>query len=170
MMIGITGTPGCGKTTVAELLRKLGHPVLDLKTTVAPFVLEHDEASGSDVVDVDAWADAFPYTEGFVEGTFSHYLPCDKIVILRCRPDVLRERLAPRGYSEEKIRENADAEALDVILIETADAFASEQIYEIDTTHTDSDSVVMSILSFVNGETPASFGSLDWSEYITDVL
>ena len=170
MMIGITGTPGCGKTTVAELLRKLGHPVLDLKTTVAPFVLEHDEASGSDVVDVDAWADAFPYTEGFVEGTFSHYLPCDKIVILRCRPDVLRERLAPRGYSEEKIRENADAEALDVILIETADAFASEQIYEIDTTHTDSDSVVMSILSFVKGETPASFGSLDWSEYITDVL
>ena len=170
MMIGITGTPGCGKTTVAELLRKLGHPVLDLKTTVAPFILEHDEASGSDVVDVDAWADAFPYTEGFVEGTFAHYLPCDKIVILRCRPDVLRERLAPRGYSEEKIRENADAEALDVILIETADAFASEQIYEIDTTHTDSDSVVMSILSFVNGETPASFGSLDWSEYITDVL
>ena len=169
-MIGITGTPGCGKTTVAELLRKLGHPVLDLKTTVGPFVLEHDEASGSDVVDVDAWADAFPYTEGFVEGTFAHYLPCDKIVILRCRPDVLRERLAPRGYSEEKIRENADAEALDVILIETADAFASEQIYEIDTTHTDSDSVVRNILSFVKGETPASFGSLDWSEYITDVL
>jgi len=170
MMIGITGTPGCGKTTVAELLRKLGHPVLDLKTTVAPFVLEHDEASGSDVVDVDAWADAFPYTEGFVEGTFAHYLPCDKIVILRCRPDVLRERLAPRGYSEEKIRENADAEALDVILIETADSFASEQIYEIDTTSTDSESVVRRILSFAKGETPASFGSLDWSEYVTDVI
>ena len=53
-MIGITGTPGCGKTSIAELLRKDGHQVLDLKTTVAPFVLEHDEASGSDVVDVDA--------------------------------------------------------------------------------------------------------------------
>ncbi len=170
MMIGITGTPGCGKTSVAELLREMGHPVLDLKTTVGPFVLEHDDASGSDIVDVDAWADAFPYTEGFVEGAFAHYLPCDKIIILRCRPDVLRERLAPRGYSEEKIRENVEAEALDVILIETVDAFASEQIYEIDTTSTERESVVRSIISFVKGESPASFGSLDWSEYIADVL
>lgn len=170
MMIGITGTPGCGKTSVAELLREMGHPVLDLKTTVAPFVQEHDESSGSDVVDVDTWADVFPYTDGFVEGAFAHYLPCDKIVILRCRPDVLRERLAPRGYSEEKINENVEAEALDVILIETVDAFASEQIYEIDTTSTDRESVVRSIISFVKGESPASFGSLDWSEYIADVL
>lgn len=170
MMIGITGTPGCGKTAAAKLLQKLGHPVLDLKTTVGPFVLEHDDASGSDVVDVDAWAEAFPYTEGFVEGTFAHYLPCDKIVILRCRPDVLEKRLALRGYSKEKIRENIEAEALDVILIETVDAFASEQIYEIDTTSTERESVVRSIISFANGETPASFGSLDWSEYIADVI
>ncbi|HKL97497.1 MAG TPA: adenylate kinase family protein [Methanocorpusculum sp.] len=169
-MIGITGTPGCGKTSIAELLRSNGYQVLDLKTTVAPFVLEHDDASDSDVVDVDAWADAFPYTDGFVEGTFAHYLPCDKIIILRCRPDVLRERLAPRGYSEEKVRENLEAEALDVILIETVDVFASEQIYEIDTTSTDRESVVRSIISFVEGETPASFGSLDWSKYIEDVL
>jgi len=170
MMIGITGTPGCGKTSVAELLREMGHPVLDLKTTVAPFVLEHDDASGSDVVDVDAWVDAFPYTDGFVEGAFAHYLPCDKIIILRCRPDVLRERLAPRGYSEEKICENLEAEALDVILIETSDTFASEQIYEIDTTSIGIESVVSQILSFVKDEIPASFGLLDWSAYVLDVL
>jgi adenylate kinase len=170
MMIGITGTPGCGKTSVAELLRKQGYSVLDLKTTVTPFVLEHDDASGSDIVDVDAWADQFPYTDGFVEGAFAHYLPCDKIIVLRCRPDVLRERLAPRGYSLEKIRENLEAEALDVILIETSDAFASEQIYEIDTTSTDIKSVVSQIISFAKGEIPASFGSLDWSEYVLDVL
>jgi adenylate kinase len=63
-----------------------------------------------------------------------------------------------------------EAEALDVILIETADAFASEQIYEIDTTSTERESVVRSIISFAKGETPASFGSLDWSEYIADVI
>ncbi len=170
MMIGITGTPGCGKTSVAELLRDIGHPVLDLKTTVAPFVLEHDDASGSNIVDVDAWADAFPYTDGFVEGAFAHYLPCDKIIILRCRPDVLRERLAPRSYSEEKICENLEAEALDVILIETSDIFASEQIYEIDTTSIGIESVISQILSFVKDEIPASFGLLDWSAYVLDVL
>ena len=59
--------------------------------------------------------------------------------------------------SKEKIRENLEAEALDVILIETADAFVSEQIYEIDTTSTERESVVRSIISFANGETSASF-------------
>ena len=95
---------------------------------------------------------------------------CDQIIVLRCRPDVRRERLAPRGYPEEKIRENLEAEALDVILIETTDAFASEQIYEIDTTSIGIESVVSQILSFVKDEIPASFGLLDWSAYVLDVL
>ncbi|HJJ94774.1 MAG TPA: dephospho-CoA kinase, partial [Methanocorpusculum sp.] len=53
MLIGITGTPGTGKTSVAEALRKRGIDVLDLKTTVAPYVLEHDDEMGADIVDVE---------------------------------------------------------------------------------------------------------------------
>ncbi len=166
MLIGITGTPGTGKTSAAECLRRRGVPVLDLKTTVSAYVLEHDDASGADVVDVDAWADAHAGLDGFVEGAFAHYLPCDKIIVLRCRPDVLKTRLAPRGYSAEKIRENAEAEALDVILVETADTFATEQIYEIDTTEMDAEQAAEKILAFSRGEVPAAFGSLDWSEYV----
>ena len=166
MLIGITGTPGTGKTSVAEALRSRGHAVLDLKTTVAPYVLEHDEEMGADVVDVEAWAEAYVDLDGFVEGAISHYLPCEKVIILRCRPDVLEKRLTPRGYSAAKIRENAEAEALDVILIETADAFATEQIYEIDTTFIDSETAADMILAFAEDKVPASFGSLDWSEYV----
>ncbi len=166
MLIGITGTPGTGKTSVAASLREKGYDVLDLKTTVAPFVLEHDEEAGADVVDVEAWAEAHADLDGFVEGAISHYLPCEKVIVLRCRPDVLAKRLTPRGYSAAKIHENAEAEALDVILIETVDAFATEQIYEIDTTSIDTETAVASLLAFVNDEVPASFGSLDWSEYV----
>ena len=166
MLIGITGTPGTGKTSIAETLRRRGIDVLDLKTTVGPYVLEHDEEMGADIVDVEAWADAHADLDGFVEGAIAHYLPCEKVIILRCRPDVLAQRLTPRGYSAEKIRENAEAEALDVILIETADAFATEQIYEIDTTSIDSETAADAILAFAEDKVPASFGSLDWSEYV----
>lgn len=168
-MIGITGTPGTGKTSVAEALRTRGFPVLDLKTTVQPFVEYHDETCDSDIVDVDSWAASFSPVEGFVEGAFAQYLACDKIIILRCRPDVLQSRLAPRGYSDEKVRENCEAEALDIILCEAVDAFSPEQIYEIDTTCMSIDSVAGQILDFAEGKLPAAFGSLDWSEYVVSL-
>lgn len=166
MLIGITGTPGTGKTSVAAALRRRGIDVLDLKTTVGPFVIEHDSEMGADVVDVEAWAEEHQFLEGYAEGAIAHFLPCEKIIILRCRPDVLEQRLAPRGYSAEKIRENAEAEALDVILIETADAFSTEQIYEIDTTSIDSETAADMILAFAEDKVPASFGTIDWSEYV----
>ena len=166
MLIGITGTPGTGKTSVAAALRRRGIDVLDLKTTVGPFVIEHDSEMGADVVDVEAWAKEHQFLEGYAEGAIAHFLPCEKIIILRCRPDVLEQRPAPRGYSAEKIRENAEAEALDVILIETADAFSTEQISEIDTTSIDCETAADMILAFAEDKVPASFGTIDWSEYV----
>ncbi|MBQ0106603.1 MAG: dephospho-CoA kinase, partial [Methanocorpusculum sp.] len=51
MLTGITGTPGCGKTTVAETLRNRGVQILDLKTTVSPFVIGNEDES--DIIDTD---------------------------------------------------------------------------------------------------------------------
>lgn len=169
-MIGITGTPGTGKSAVAAELLARGNRVLDLKTTVSPYVLEHDAVSDADVVDVDAWGDAFPWTEGYVEGALAHFLACDKIIVLRCRPDVLRSRLGLRGYAPLKVAENCDAEALDVILIETVDMFASEQVYEIDTTNREVSAVADLIVSFAEDRVSAEFGTLDWSEFLDPVL
>ena len=165
-MIGITGTPGTGKSAAADELRRRGLPVTDLKTTVSPYIVEHDLVRDADEVDVDAWADAFPYQDGYVEGAIAHFLACDKIIVLRCRPDVLKDRLSRRGYSAGKVAENCQAEALDVILSETADMFASEQVYEIDTTNRDVISVADLIVSFAADEIPASFGTIDWSEFL----
>lgn len=165
-MIGITGTPGTGKSAVAAELLRRGHDVTDLKLTSQSFVIGHDTDRDADMVDVDAWAEAFPYTEGYLEGSLAHFLSCDKIIVLRCRPDVLRARLEPRGYSPEKIRENCEAEALDVILIETVEWYASEQIYEIDTTNKDVLSVADLVTAFAEDKVSSAFGSLDWSAYL----
>ena len=86
------------------------------------------------LIDTDRMADEFVPFDGFVEGHFAHLLPCDRIVVMRLRPDKLAARLAARGYSKEKTGENRDAEALDVCLIETVEEYEPDEIFELDTT------------------------------------
>ena len=166
MMCGITGTPGTGKSMIGNELSRRGHTVVHLTSTVGPYVIGEDEERDAQIIDTDRWAREFVPVDGFVEGHIAHLLPCDRIVVLRCRPDELRKRLARRKYPEKKIRENADAEALDVCLIETVEAFEPMQILEIDTTGHDAAYGAGCIESFFRGEMPADFGHIDWSGYL----
>jgi adenylate kinase len=166
MMCGITGTPGTGKSLIGDELARRGHTVVHLTATVGPYVIGDDEERDAQIIDVDRWSAEFVPINGFVEGHIAHLLPCDRIVVLRCRPDELKKRLARRKYRETKIRENAQAEALDVCLIETIDEFESSQIFEQDTTGHDAVYCADRIEGFYRGEIPADFGQLDWSEYL----
>ena len=166
MMCGITGTPGTGKSAIGTELESRGYRVIHLATTIGPYVTGVDEDRDAQIVDVERWADEFVPIDGFVEGHLAHYLPCDKIIVLRCRPDVLRTRLAMRKYREEKIRENIEAEALDSILIETDEIFEPGQILEIDTTERTSQACAEIIEGFMLGNIPAGYGTIDWSEYL----
>lgn len=166
MMCGITGTPGTGKSLIGTELSRRGHTVVHLTATVGPYVIGDDEERDARIIDVDRWADEFVPVDGFVEGHIAHLLPCDKIVVLRCRPDELKKRLAQRKYREQKIRENTEAEALDVCLIETVEAFEDSQILELDTTGHDAEYCADKIEGFYRGEIPADFGHLDWTEFL----
>lgn len=166
MMIGITGTPGTGKSTVAKELGARGHRVIPLSDTTTPFVLERDESRDTLVIDEEAWAREFGRVDGFVEGHLAHLLPCDLIVVLRCRPDILAARLRARGYPEKKVSENAEAEALDVVLIETLEEFRGDQVLEIDTTERDIRDCAGLIEKFARREVHPSFGNIDWSGYL----
>jgi adenylate kinase len=166
MMCGITGTPGTGKSVISDELARRGHRVVHLTDTVGPYVVGDDEDRDSRIIDVERWAEEFVPVDGFVEGHFAHMLPCDRIIVLRCRPDVLKARLARRKYRESKIRENAEAEALDSCLIETVEEHDPSHIFELDTTDHDIPHCADCIEQFVQGEIPADFGHLDWSEYL----
>ena len=169
MMCGITGTPGTGKSMIGIELARRGYTVVHLTDTVEPFVIGEDEDRDARIIDTERWSAAFIPVDGFVEGHIAHLLPCDRIVVLRCRPDELRIRLAERNYRPGKIRENADAEALDVCLIETVGAFDPSQILEVDTTGHDAVWCADRIEAFVRGETHADFGHIDWSGYLEAV-
>ncbi|ABS56650.1 conserved hypothetical protein [Methanoregula boonei 6A8] len=165
MMCGITGTPGTGKSTAADELARRGHTVVHITDIAQPYVLGRDPERDTQVIDTDRMVDEFVPFDGFIEGHFAHLLPCDRMVVMRLRPDELAARLRARGYEQDKIRENRDAEALDVCLIETVEQFSPNQVFELDTTGKSPVVCADLIEQFYLGEIPASFGSIDWSSY-----
>jgi adenylate kinase len=166
MMYGISGTPGTGKSAIAEELEERGYRVVHATETTREFVIEADNRRETVIIDEEAWIKSFKPIDGFVEGHLAHLLPCDLVIILRCRPDILKMRLEKRGYPDEKIRENVEAEALDVILVETLEIHPPGQIIEIDTTSAGIPACVEHIEQFIRREIPSSYGKNDWSDYL----
>jgi adenylate kinase len=170
MMWGITGTPGTGKSSVADELVARGYAVLHLAETTAEYIIEEDRERETRIVDEERWVAEFSPFEGVVEGHMAHLLPCDRVVVLRCRPDVLARRLNKRHYPAEKIRENLEAEALDVILIESLEEHPPQHILELDTTYRSVSEITDLIEDFIHEKLPPSHGSTDWSEFLEQLV
>jgi adenylate kinase len=58
----------------------------------------------------------------------------DTVIVLRCDPNVLKSRLEERSYSESKIKENLEAEAIGVIYSEALETVAKNRLFQLDTT------------------------------------
>lgn len=106
-LIAMTGTPGTGKTSAAEYLRQRGYEIIDLNAFIAENGLLGEEDAERDTreVDIEKMRTLFSKRSklsAMVEGHLSHFLGCDIVVVFRCHPDVLAERLRARGYSESR--------------------------------------------------------------------
>lgn len=170
MMICISGVPGTGKSSVSAILRERNYKVIPQNDTTGEYFICDDPERNTGVIDEELWASEFGPVEGIVEGHLTHLLECDKLVILRCRPDVLKDRLKMRGYSPEKIRENVEAEALDTILIEALENHKDDIILELDTTERTPEDTAAEIDDFIRGKREAGFGKTDWSEYLGTIV
>ena len=63
------------------------------------------------------------------EGHIAHFLKnIDKIIVLRCHPNELKNRLSSRNYSDEKIAENMEAEALNIITDEAIELYGKSEV------------------------------------------
>jgi adenylate kinase len=167
MKAALTGTPGVGKSTIALLLQKEGWTVVEVGELARTegLLLELDAERDSYDVDLDGLDEVTSAMPGDVVlvGHLSHLLQVGLIIVLRCQPRVLAERLQVRHYAADKVAENVEAEALDVILIESIES--GVEVCEIDTTYRTPEEVTSSVLEILNGERRKYLpGHLDWSQ------
>jgi adenylate kinase len=178
MRVAVSGTPGTGKTSVAAVLKKKGYSVVSLHMLAQEngCIAGVDKERDSQLVDV-AKLNIFikrTFTTDalvFFEGHIGHLLKTmDKVIILRCHPRELYRRLLKKKWAEKKIKENVDAEIIDVILCEAAEHHLVKNIFEIDTTKKTAGSVAKAIMELVDKKfqpiKPYRIGQIDWSEEI----
>jgi adenylate kinase len=179
----ISGTPGCGKTSVAkEIANSVGAEILSLNelATSDKFSFKYDEDRKTYIVDLEIFR---PYVIKsikkikennpsylVIESHFSDIIPnefIDYVFILRCDPDVLFKRLEMKRYNLKKITENIQAEILGNCVNQFLQKKVKLPLYEIDTSNISIESVANIIIEIVfrnNNGADYLIGKIDWLE------
>ncbi len=174
MILLLTGTPGTGKTTISSALADK----LEARLVAVNHLVEQkhlytglEPEKHYKIVDIPALLDEMDdisehYRDNtdwlIFEGHLSHYYPeADLVVVLRASPRILQQRLQKRKWRPEKVRENLEAEALDICAWEAVDMHGIKA-QEIDTTHKTPQKVVNSILEIIRGEKTSPVGGVNF--------
>jgi adenylate kinase len=131
-IVGICGTPGTGKKTVAPLVaRMMELPAVSINSLVPKGKVDVETAilrrKTSKVLPTRAilYGHLLPHVLSKSDAGF--------VAVLRCEPEVLRKRLESRGYSQKKVLENVEAELIGVVLDECVRRYGAELVHEFDT-------------------------------------
>ncbi|MCJ1472858.1 factor activating pos9 [Lambiella insularis] len=137
----ITGTPGVGKTSHAELLAQgTGLEHLSINQVVKERECHEgwDEGMSTWIVDEDKLLDEIEdqLKKG---GYIIDWHACDLfprswidlVVVLRTNSTCLYDRLKARGYAEAKLQENLDSEIMEVVAEEAREAYDEECVVEL---------------------------------------
>ncbi|MDG5774929.1 adenylate kinase family protein [Haloarculaceae archaeon H-GB11] len=168
MRVSVTGTPGTGKTTATDLA-DIDLDVLHLNDVIKAEGLhtgtdEDRDSLITDVAAVKEWLDG--REDVLFESHLAHRFDADRAIVLRCHPETVEQRLRDRGESPDSARENAESEALDLILSETVSQYGIENVYEIDTTDLSPEQVATEIEAIVAGERDPSAGTVEFTDYL----
>ena len=165
--IALTGTPGTGKTSLSS---KLNHDLVSINDFYSEISNGKDE-EGNWLIDLEKMNKVINvkiHSNTIFEGHVSHFLTnIDKIIVLRCHPNELKERLALRDYRSEKIKENMEAEALNIIAEEAIEIYGEEKVLELDTSNINIEESIEKLKDIINGNIKSD-KRIDYSETIMD--
>lgn len=169
MIVALTGTPGVGKSTVADILSDKGYVVKPVSELAEKHETIVGEEVGSRIIDTETLSSKIDRSRSYIlEGHLSHQLNPDMVIVLRCNPKILKERLAKKGWGEEKVLENIEAEITDSILME---ALSHKKVYEIDASERSAEEVAEIIIKIIEeGSEDFKPGNIDWILEIGDEL
>ncbi len=165
--MGITGTPGTGKKSVAPLVAKrLGLPCVGLNDLASAQGLASGSGRGGEVdtrklrqkVEQHVPARAVVYGHLLPQAVDERWVA--SVVVLRCEPGVLKGRLRDRGYAPEKVLQNVEAELIGLVSSEAFDSFGEAKTREVDTTRTSADEAASAVVRVLKG--PAKAARIDW--------
>ncbi len=167
--LGVTGTPGTGKKSVARLLApKLHRELLELNSLAEPHSVP--DGSGGLAVDVKALGRdvrgrhlAGAIVSGHLLAEVLRAGDVEFVAVLRCDPAVLKRRLAARGYSHQKVIENVEAELIGVVLDAAVRRFGPPKVHEYDTSRSKPASVVRKIVLDLLSGLPQNAPWRDWT-------
>ena len=144
-VIIITGTPGTGKTSLAKMISKeLKFKLVDVNKIIDQRKIceAYDQENECKIVNLQKLKKQLlkeikeSKENLIIESHLSHHLPKDQVDLCIVTKTDLKElnlRLIDRGYSDQKIRDNLDAEIFDLCLTEAQET--GHNLLIVDTTH-----------------------------------
>ena len=170
-VLAVSGTPGVGKTAACEALMGLGWEVLSLADLASEHgcLEEIDSNDGAAPIDIHRLTEAWEAPKNgryLVDGHLAHFLEVDGVVLLRCRPSILQERLLQRQYSEAKIRANVEWEMTSGHWAELLEFEIEVPVAEFDTASRTSEALAKAIDAWSNDGLPSAVLNQQASEAI----
>ncbi len=179
-IVVVIGVPGSGKTTIAKKLAlNIGCSYLNVGSLARErgYVLGIDKKRDSLILNEDLIADEIRRLACekclVIETIDPNAIPRElvrAVIVVRCRPSVLLERLKLRKYSLSKIRENIEYEAIDGSVYDALLITSKERIIEVDGCDKELEDEIEVILDFLRGKIAGKVGKFDWSTDFMEIL
>ena len=168
----ITGNPGVGKHTIAELFLKYdtSYQILDINKFAIEngFGEKNDDGIEVDTTRLKNEIQKLNLDKLLIVGHLAPYVldesDIDLAIILRRNPYTLIEIYKERNYQDPKIKQNAGSEILGIIANDSIVSFGKEKSFEIDTTTKMPDEIVNDIVEITNRKRKTD--NVDWLDLI----
>ena len=174
MNLIITGNPGVGKHTIANLLQEQdkSFEMLD----ISKFAIEKnfgEQVEDGIEIDTGKLTDEIKKVvleKSLIVGHLAPYVfgetGIDLVIVLRKNPYDLLEIYKERKYQDSKIKENVGSEILGVIANDAIKSFGKKKTFEVDTTEKTPEAVLIEVNEIIKNKKGGDI--VDWLSLVAE--